>query len=162
MYKDRKIYLCAFANLDLYPSVLRLKKQAESFNIFDEILIYNEYNLPYDEKFETLLRNKLVPSRGFGYWCWKPFVVLKTLESMNDNDILLYADIGCHLNIEGMNRFLEYLDIVIDNGSLCFELPYLEKEWTKSDLFNYFNVINDKNITDTFQRAATSFFFIEK
>ena len=89
MYKDRKIYLCSFGNLDLYPSAIRLKKQAESFNIFDEIFIYNEYNLPYDEKFERAFRSKLIPSRGFGYWCWKPFILLKTLESMNNNDILL-------------------------------------------------------------------------
>ena len=161
MYKDRKIYLCSFASLDLYPSALRLKKQAEGFNIFDEIFIYNEYNLPYDEKFERLLRQKLVPSRGFGYWCWKPFVVLKTLESMNNGDILFYIDIGCHLNKEAINRFYEYLDIVIDNGNLCFELLHIEKSWTKSDLFNYFNVLNDTNVISTSQRAATTFLLLK-
>ena len=161
MYKDRKIYLCSFGNLDLYPSAIRLKKQAESFNIFDEIFIYNEYNLPYDEKFERAFRSKLIPSRGFGYWCWKPFILLKTLESMNNNDILFYTDIGCHLNKEGINRFYEYLDIVIDNGGLSFELALIEKAWTKSDLFNYFNVFNDKNITDTFQRPSGAFWIIK-
>ena len=161
MYKDRKIYLCSFGNLDLYPSAIRLKKQAESFNIFDEIFIYNEYNLPYDEKFEKLLRPKLVPSRGFGYWCWKPLIVSKTLESMNDNDILFYTDVGCHLNKEGIDRFYEYLDIVVYKGGLCFELPYIEKVWTKSDLFNYFNVLYDKNITDTFQRPSGAFLIVK-
>lgn len=161
MYKNKKIYLCSFSNLDLSPSALRLKKQAESFNIFDNIFIYNEYNLPYDEKFDKLLRKKLVPSRGFGYWCWKPFIVLKTLESMNDNDILFYVDTGCHLNEEAINKFYEYLDIVIDKGSLCFKLILTEKSWTKSDLFNYFNILNDKNITDSGQRVATSFFLLK-
>ena len=161
MYKGRKIYLCSFGNLDLYPSAIRLRKQAESFNIFDEILIYHEYNLPYDEKFEKFLRKKLVPSRGFGYWCWKAFIISKTLESMNDGDILFYTDIGCHLNKEGINKFYEYLDMVIDNGALCFELSYIEKIWTKSDLFNYFNVLNDKNITDTCHRASGAFWIIK-
>ncbi|WP_288550180.1 hypothetical protein [uncultured Brachyspira sp.] len=108
-----------------------------------------------------MLREKIVPSRGFGYWCWKPFIVLKTLESMNDDDILLYADVGCHLNKEAINKFYKYLDIVIENGALCFELGYVEKSWTKSDLFNYFNVLDNKNITDTFQRAATSFLLLK-
>ena len=161
MYKGKKVYLCAFYNLDLYPSAVRFKKQAESFNIFDEIFIYNEYNLPYDEKFESFLRNKLILSRGFGYWCWKPFIVLKTLESINDSDILFYADIGCHFNKDRINRFYEYLDMVIDNEKLCFELPYIEKAWTKSDLFNYFNVLDDKNITDTFQRPSGAFWFVK-
>lgn len=108
-----------------------------------------------------MLREKIVPSRGFGYWCWKPFIVLKTLESMNDDDILLYADVGCHLNKEAINKFYKYLDIVIENGALCFELGHVEKSWTKSDLFNYFNVLDNKNITDTFQRAATSFLLLK-
>ncbi|ANN62307.1 hypothetical protein OFR22_12970 [Brachyspira hyodysenteriae] len=163
MYKDRKVYLCAFHNLDLYLSAIRFKKQAESFNIFDEIFIYNEYNLPYNEKFEKAFRSKLVYSRGFGYWCWKPFIVLKTLESMNDNDILVYADIGCHFNKEGIDRFYEYLDLVIDNSRLCFKLGLNspEKKWTKSDLFNYLNVLNNQNITDTPQIFTTYFLFLK-
>ena len=161
MYRDRKIYLCSFANLDLYLSALRLKKQAENFNIFDEISIYNEYNLPYDEKFKTSFQHKLVPSRGFGYWCWKPFIILKTLESMNDDDILFYTDVGCHLNKEAINRFYEYLDIVIEKGAFCFELTFPEKMWTKSDLFNYFNVLNNKTITDSGQRPSGAFLFVK-
>lgn len=80
---------------------------------------------------------------------------------MNDDDILLYADVGCHLNKEAINKFYKYLDIVIENGALCFELGHVEKSWTKSDLFNYFNVLDNKNITDTFQRAATSFLLLK-
>ncbi|WP_028329815.1 hypothetical protein [Brachyspira alvinipulli] len=161
MYKDKKVYLCAFHNLDLYPSAIRFKKQAESFNIFDEIFIYHEYNLPYDKKFESLLRPKLSSSRGFGYWCWKPFVILNILESMDDDDILFYADIGCHFNKESINIFYEYLDIVIEKGALCFKTSYPEKMWTKSDLFNYFNVLDDTNIIDTHQLAATCFFLLK-
>ncbi|MDA0079651.1 hypothetical protein [Brachyspira hyodysenteriae] len=113
---------------------------------------------------KKLLRSKLVPSRGFGYWCWKPFIVLKTLESMNDNDILVYADVGCHFNKEGIDRFYEYLDLVINNSRLCFKLDLdsLEKKWTKSDLFNYFYVLNNQNITDTPQILATYFFIFKK
>lgn len=161
MYRDRKIYLCAFHNLDLYLSAMRFNRQAESLNIFDDIIIYHEYNLPYDEKFENLLIKKLQPSRGFGYWCWKPFVVLKTLESISNNDILVYVDIGCHFSKENLHMLYKYLDIVIDKGQLCFELTYPEKMWTKSDLFNYFNVLDDKNITDTPQIFATYFFFLK-
>ncbi|WP_288550181.1 hypothetical protein [uncultured Brachyspira sp.] len=58
MYKNKKIYLCSFNNLDLYPSALRLKKEAESFNIFDKILIYNEYNLPYDKSLKNCFEKK--------------------------------------------------------------------------------------------------------
>lgn len=155
MYKGRNIYLCAFANIELMPSIIRFHNQAKESNFFDNIFIYNEYNLPKDEKFEALLSHKLVPSRGFGYWCWKPFIILKTLENLKDGDILVYADIGCHINKEGEKRFYEYLDIVIEHKALCFKVQHLESYWTKSDLFNYFGKLNDKNITNYSQRMAT-------
>ena len=155
MYKGRNIYLCAFANIELMPSIIRFYNQAKESNFFDNIFIYNEYNLPKDEKFEALLSHKLVPSRGFGYWCWKPFIILKTLENIKDDDILVYADIGCHINKEGEKRFYEYLDIVIEHKALCFKMQFLESCWTKSDLFNYFGKLNDKNITNSSQRMAT-------
>ena len=155
MYKGRNIYLCAFANIELMPSIIRFYNQAKESNFFDNIFIYNEYNLPKDEKFEALLSHKLVPSRGFGYWCWKPFIILKTLENLKDGDILVYADIGCHINKEGEKRFYEYLDIVIEHKALCFKMQFLESCWTKSDLFNYFGKLNDKNITNSSQRMAT-------
>ncbi|WP_432633781.1 hypothetical protein [Brachyspira sp.] len=161
MYKGRNIYLCGFANIELALSIVRFHNQAKESNFFDNIFIYNEYNLPKDEKFESLLSHKLVPSRGFGYWCWKPFVILKTLENIKDGDILVYADIGCHINKEGEKRFNEYLDIVIEHKALCFKLSYLERYWTKADLFNYFDKLNDKNITDTPQRPS-GFFICEK
>ncbi|WP_300753070.1 hypothetical protein [uncultured Brachyspira sp.] len=162
MYKNRKIYLLSFYSLSLYPSSCRFFSQACEFNIFDNILLYNEYNLPKDEKFDKILKDKLKSDiRGFGYWCWKPFIVLKTLEDMENNDILVYADIGCHLSKDGINRFYEYLDMVIEYESICSTLGFKEKQFTKSDIFNYFNVLNDINITDTFQRPAT-FFILEK
>ena len=155
MYKGRNIYLCAFANIELMPSIIRFYNQAKESNFFDNIFIYNEYNLPKDEKFETLLSHKLVPSRGFGYWCWKPFIILKTLENLKDGDILVYADVGCHINKEGEKRFYEYLDIVIEHKALCYKSHWVEAHYTKADLFNYFDKLKDKNITDTSMRPAT-------
>lgn len=155
MYKGRNIYLCAFANIELMPSIIRFHNQAKESNFFDNIFIYNEYNLPKDEKFEALLSHKLVPSRGFGYWCWKPFIILKTLENLKDGDILVYADVGCHINKEGEKRFYEYLDIVIEHKALCYKSHWVEAHYTKADLFNYFDKLKDKNITDTSMRPAT-------
>ena len=162
MYKNRKIYLLSFYSFSLYPSSHRFLQQAKEFDLFDDIYLYNEYTLPKDEQFDKVLKNKLSSDiRGFGYWCWKPFIVLKTLENIEYDDILVYADIGCYLNKSGINRFYEFLDIVIENKNMCTGVGLIEKLYTKSDLFNYFNVLNDKNITDTFQRPAT-FFILEK
>ena len=31
---------------------------------------------------------------GAGYWCWKPFIMLRELESLQEGDYLLYTDAG--------------------------------------------------------------------
>ena len=157
MYKNFKIYLTSFYSTDLLISSYRFIEQAKKMNIFDDIFLYNEYTLPYDEMFYLKCKDKLKPSRGFGYWCWKPFIILKTLEKIENDSILIYLDTGCHLNVEGIERFYEYLDLVIKNDSLCFGYEndyFLERKWTKYDLLKYFNVINDENVINTPQRAS--------
>lgn len=32
--------------------------------------------------------------RGYGYWLWKPYIILKALDELNDGDFLMYADAG--------------------------------------------------------------------
>lgn len=32
--------------------------------------------------------------QGAGYWVWKPFIILKELEHLQDGDYLLYTDAG--------------------------------------------------------------------
>ncbi len=34
-------------------------------------------------------------ARGFGFWCWKPYVIDTALETLADGDLLIYADAGC-------------------------------------------------------------------
>ncbi|GHV59484.1 hypothetical protein FACS1894103_2950 [Campylobacterota bacterium] len=80
---------------------------------------------------------------------------------MNDGDILLYADIGCHLNPNGLKRLDEYFEMANSspNGLLAFQSDHLlEKTWTKGDLFDYFSVRNSENIYNTGQIAATTLF----
>lgn len=38
--------------------------------------------------------NGLSYSRGFGYWCWKPRVILMALEQIKEGDLLVFLDIG--------------------------------------------------------------------
>lgn len=106
-----KRVLCTFGNYPMFKGAERYRKSAESLNVFDEIYTYNDKDL--DADFKKKWGRYLIPySRGFGYWCWKPYLVLQTLERMNDGDVLLYADLGCFYNPDGRKRMLEYYDIV--------------------------------------------------
>ncbi len=79
---------------------------------------------------------------------------MQVLEKINDNDILFYLDSGSTLNINGKERLLEYFNILTnsDKDILLFRMPTLiEKNWTTKEVFQYFNVDKNKEITDTVQ-----------
>lgn len=179
-YLNRQVFLCSFYSFNLFPAAMRFLDEfhhlQQNLHYKVSIHIYNQYTLPDDEKFNKLLHSKLKYDRGFGYWCWKPFIISKMLNKMNEGDILMYVDIGCQWRANGAKKLLEYFDYTIKNGMLCGELPFQEKHWTKADLFHYFGIQtsseisanNDstlqddthKMIIETGQRPATLLFMI--
>jgi hypothetical protein len=157
----------------MYRSLNRIKKQAKRMHIYDHIFTYDEYRL--DEDFSSHFKDKLKSGRGFGYWVWKPQIILQTLEKMDEGDILQYTDAGCHLNKKGIKRLYEYFKLadLSETGILAFQskasddknlekaLELLEKHWTKGDLFDYFGVRDNKKIYNTGQVGA-GILFIKK
>ena len=158
----------------MFKSAKRLKTQASKMNYYDKIKIYNESNL--NKKFYDKYRHYLtLGSRGFGYWCWKPQIILQILNEMKEKDLLQYSDIGCHLNPKGIHRLDYYFKMAESskNGVFAFKsispkypliydgrklLDLVEYKWTKGDLFNYFNVRENKKITHTQSYGATNLF----
>lgn len=75
-------------------SLKLIKKEAEDVGIFDNIITYTPKDLPTSIKSSPLFLFK----KGGGYWIWKPYIIYKTLQQCNDEDIIYYADAGCTLN----------------------------------------------------------------
>lgn len=174
MERPKKVF-CTFGDTRLRKSLKRIKKQALLMSVYDEILINDQSNLSKDftKKFQDKLNKH---TKGFGYWCWKPQIILQTLEKMQDGDLLQYVDAGCHLNVHGKKRLLEYFDMANNSKSGVVLFKAKEKEecepgepfyenyeykFTKGDLFKYFNVVNDIEITHTNQFAG-GIWFIKK
>lgn len=159
-----KIYFISFADSRMQNSLNRIKQQAKDINCYDYISVYTEKDLKDD--FINYFDDKLIfGSRGFGYWCWKPQIILQELNKMNDGDILHYSDVGCHINKNGREKLLEYFDIVNNNKILAFqgksldgEHYFLEYQWAKGDVLDYFNVRYNKEIVETSQICATTMF----
>lgn len=154
------IVLCSFANKLFMHGFPRLHSQAIEMNVFDEIYLNTEKDLNAD--FKRKFRKELVPySKGYGYWCWKPQIILQTLNKMNEGDILLYMDLGSHLNVDGRKKLEEYIELVraTESGIFAFRSPvHIEKKLTKMDLLDYFGVAENTEFTDTTQIEATHIF----
>ncbi|MEM7462549.1 MAG: hypothetical protein AAF362_07690 [Pseudomonadota bacterium] len=154
----RKILL-SFASSNFATSLARLDQQARDMKFYDEVHCVNESHLDPDfrNKFKRYLKFDV---KGFGYWCWKPQIVLQMLDRLDEGDVILYVDAGCHLNTRGRKRLEEYFEIVstCSSGILAFqsglptpEIPrpkkshvWLEREWTKGDLLDHFDARDDQ------------------
>ena len=139
---------------DYYDAVNRLTSQANKLNIFDTIIGYTDNDLKNDTEFwnkhsNFILNNK----RGYGYWLWKPYLIMKTLETMNENDILVYADCGCEIKSKNKNNFLNIFDIV-KNDLIIGSYTSNEREYNKMDLLLYLNMNENKYFTSQHQAST--------
>jgi hypothetical protein len=135
MASNRQIYFITFSDGIKYKYD-RIKKEAENFERFDNIICYSPEN--FDNEFKSKHHDFIEKNhRGYGYWLWKPYFVQRTLLEMKENDILVYLDSGCQLNKDATKKFDEYIEIVekSDHGNIAFEMPYIEQDWTKGDIF---------------------------
>jgi hypothetical protein len=149
-------------------------------DIFDNIYMLTEHDLPID--FKEHFKDKLIPgSRGYGYWSWKPEVMLLALDRIQDGDCLLYIDAGCHLNSRGRQRLLEYFKIIEqektgmvafkatqpteENSSLVYDGRKLFDQpnyrWIKGDLFNYFGMKDNPSVVND-QAIGAGIIFVRK
>ena len=173
-------YLVSFADSRMYKSLIRLSKQAHKLKFFDNIYLLDESNLSnsFKEKFKD---NLILGSKGYGFWCWKPEIIINIMDKLKDGDCLLYVDAGCHLNIHGKKRLLEYFNLIKkqDKGVIAFQAIEPNKEnsnlrydgrklrnlenykWIKGDALDYFNVRNNDAVINA-QEIAGGVFLIKK
>jgi hypothetical protein len=87
----RKTWLISFASGDAYiQDQNNMVMSASMHQVFDVIISYQPHHIEpeFYQKHQEILSQK----RGVGYWLWKPYLILKTLNMMPENDILLYVD----------------------------------------------------------------------
>src|SRR3569832_2262425 len=109
----------------------RLITQSTNFPSIDARQAYTDLDLPQDyfQLFRGLADE--YPA-GYGLYSWKPYLIHAELLKLKKNDILIYIDAGCELNIHGIKRFDDYLSFTSQNDVLLFELQHPNRFWTKN------------------------------
>ena len=130
-----------------HEAVYRLCLQAQQMNIFNNIYGLTEQALFQQKEFwnkhsDFILNN----NRGYGYWIWKPYIIKRTLEQMNNGDILLYLDSGCELNYLAREQLLYYIEMVKQQMLMGTSSGGSDLVWTKTELLKYFEVENNKEL----------------
>jgi hypothetical protein len=143
------LYFATYGDSNFLKSRERIIKEANAVDIFKDCYLYTEDNLSDDfkEKFSHLLSQK----RGGGYWCWKFFLFLDMLEKTEEGSWITYADAGCKI-IETKHTLFDLISEMIKSEKVISAFPcknYLEKKWTKGDLFSFLQTKNNENITNS-------------
>ena len=133
-----------------------LKKQAESTGWFDDVIIHSPETLL---DFFTQHRDFVTNSRGYGYWIWKPYIILDLLEKINEGDNIFYIDSGGCILQHRNKRFEEYLEmlnstpiLVFCDGGSCGNPPdYKEKYFQKMKVLKRFSLENDEDFLNSGQ-----------
>lgn len=150
------VTLINFANNSFRKSQKKNSLTGNLVGNFDKVLSFQEKDI--DRSFYE--KNKLIlkQSRGAGYWLWKPYFILKVLDTLKDGDFLFYCDSGSYF-VNPIDDFIKF-GLNTKQDVIPCELNHIEKRWTKRDAFILMDC--DSNIYfDTKQRLA-SFILIRK
>jgi len=151
-------YFCTFA-AGFGEKLNILERMAHDTHWFDDLICFNadERNLSeigLDEKSkEFIFSNK----RGFGYWLWKPYFVKFCLSQVPENSIICYADAGMEMSKNGTVIFEQLIQMAYDHDGLFFDMPFIEKNWTKKSVLDQFPQV-DRNS----RQIQANFFILKK
>lgn len=159
------LYLCSFASQDLKVSTSRFIKQSQEMEFYKDIKVFGWNELSSNKKKQIEIFFKKNNKRLFGYACWKPEIILKYMDTVPEESIIQYSDIGCHLNKNGKKRLKEYVNMASKHNILAFKYikpnlktekklkfqVYFENEYTKNDMFEHFEIPKNSSIRNSEQ-----------
>jgi len=115
-----KIVLISFANEQYQQSAKSLEKRARAIG-FSDIRLFGPSDLSAD--FVAKHRKTLEFPRGAGYWLWKPWIIKTVLESIDENQTLLYCDAGVTLRSNA-----DYFESLAEDGKIHLWSPISQKQ----------------------------------
>lgn len=154
----------------------RLEAQANQTGLYRKVLMLTTRDL--DSAFRRRHRSILnTRTRGFGYYIWKPQVVLQALSAAQEGEIVHFLDAGFHINPSGVTRLGQYRDLAADSpqGVLAFKLVTPEgpslawdgrplphwsnRMFTKRALLNHLGLDEDEQFLDAAQHESGAHFW---
>ena len=101
---------------------------------------YSDEDLPL--WFKTNHSDLFKMKRGYGYWIWKPYIIINELTNIDDKTILVYIDSTDMPTLKLFDFILgEFND---GNNNLFFNRGYNNGDWTKMDCFEIMKCNEDK------------------
>lgn len=143
-----KKYFITYGDEFFKKSRERLRKEVLDMGGFDSVEVFDQ-DIKEDEEYAKHLSNPIFKEtsdarRGGGYWMWKPYLIWKKLQEIEDGDFLVYADAGC--SVRRPERLTDMFEFLVKNDYLTVQMRYPEKVWTKKKVLKFFNVEENEDV----------------
>lgn len=120
--------LISYASDNMTISQEALTVSAYKYGI-DHVISYGRKDI--DDNFYLTNKEIFDAERGAGYWLWKPYIINKTINKLNEGDILIYSDAGVRL-ISDPKAIIHRMDDFI----FLFSNGWPHVEWCKADVID--------------------------
>lgn len=148
-HSSSKIWLISYASNGIYKqNQTNLVSSAAMYQIFDVIIPYQPHHI--DPEYYQAHKEIFSQRRGGGYWLWKPYLIAKTLKTMPENDVLVYADSS------GVFRdgIYNLIDIIKDNNIIVFPNFHSNRSMVKREVVKII-ANDDSSLLDKVQLDAS-------
>lgn len=118
---------------DYSSSAFRLRESVIKDQNCDRVFMYNQDDI---QELRSECKEHFKNRKGYGYMCWKPYVILKALHNLEESDTLIYIDADLELINEN-----ELTNLIATEGNIFFYVGeyskknYTQGRWTKMDTF---------------------------
>ena len=165
--KDIRKRLISFGNERFKKSRERIINEANKLEIFDECICEKE-NILEEDEFKKIIDKLSINGTGRGYYwyMWKPYIIYKHLQNLNEGDILFYCDSGMTIPNTKTTKF-KFINLfnLVSDVSLCptgiatfittgHEKDRIEKQFTLLQTFKCLGVENNEDIINSQQCQA--------
>lgn len=131
--RSEKIIAITYAN-EKYAKAAKLNvKTAKRTGKVDMALVYSPKDI--EESFKKNHETILGYEKGNGYWLWKPYFIKRTLESMNEGEILIYTDSTIIYKEEAKKLVNAMEESHVDKMVFLLGKEYVDANYTKRDTF---------------------------
>ena len=128
---------------ELIAAGKRVEKAACKFGILSFVKVFSDSELGVFaprvfEKYKKVLNAQ---TKGFGYFAWKPELILSTLRNLDWNlDLVIWVDAGCEMNPNPISKtkFNFQIKAALKKGYFFYDLDYPEERYTKRDVLEKF------------------------
>lgn len=127
-----RVVLANLSNKPYEKSRLNLNRSARKYGISDIRSYDFEKDIiptPFFERHRSILSHK----RGVGYWLWKPHIIIEVMKSLEEGDIVIYADCGIEIidNLDPLVQLCKEQEPIL----LFANHNFLNAQFTKRDCF---------------------------